>query len=50
VLSHCAIVAREFELPAVVGTQVGTIEIPDGATVEVNGTKGTVTILDGLDA
>jgi pyruvate,water dikinase len=46
VLSHCAIVAREFELPAVVGTQVGTIQIPDGATVEVNGTKGTVTILD----
>jgi pyruvate,water dikinase len=46
VLSHCAIVAREFELPAVVGTQVGTVTIPEGATVEVDGTKGVVTIIE----
>jgi phosphohistidine swiveling domain-containing protein len=46
VLSHCAIVAREFELPAVVGTQVGTSSIPDGALVEVDGTKGVVTIIE----
>jgi pyruvate,water dikinase len=45
-LSHCAIVAREFELPAVVGTQVGTVTIPEGATVEVDGTKGVVTIIE----
>ena len=44
VLSHCAIVAREFELPAVVGTQVGTTLLEDGMMVTVDGTKGTVTI------
>ena len=44
VLSHCAIVARECGLPAVVGTQVGTITIPDGATITIDGTKGVVLI------
>jgi pyruvate,water dikinase len=44
VLSHCAIVAREFELPAVVGTQVGTTQLEDGMTVTVDGTRGTVTV------
>jgi phosphohistidine swiveling domain-containing protein len=45
VLSHCAIVAREFELPAVVGTLFGTTALTDGTMVEVDGTKGIVTIL-----
>jgi pyruvate,water dikinase len=44
ILSHCAIVAREFRLPAVVGTQVGTMLIKDGATVTVDGTLGIVRI------
>ena len=44
ILSHCAIVAREFRLPAVVGTQVGTTLIKDGTTVTVDGTKGIVRI------
>lgn len=44
VLSHCAIVAREFALPAVVGTQMGTSVLQDGMTVTVDGTQGTVTI------
>lgn len=44
VLSHCAIVAREFELPAVVGTQIGTTMVESGMTVTVDGSKGTVTI------
>ncbi len=44
VLSHCAIVAREFELPAVVGTQIGTTVLQTGMNVTVDGTKGTVTI------
>jgi phosphohistidine swiveling domain-containing protein len=44
VLSHCAIVAREFGLPAVVGTEVGTSALEDGMTVTVDGTKGVVTI------
>ncbi len=46
VLSHSAIVAREFDLPAVVGTQVGTVVIKSGQTITVDGTKGIV-YLDG---
>jgi pyruvate,water dikinase len=42
ILSHCAIVAREFRLPAVVGTHVGTSVIRDGMTLTVDGTKGLV--------
>ena len=44
VLSHCAIVAREFGLPAVVGTQFGTSAIKTGQTVTVDGNAGTVRI------
>jgi len=44
ILSHCAIVAREFGLPAVVGTRVGTTTIRDGMTVTVDGTRGLVRI------
>ena len=44
ILSHCAIVAREFHLPAVVGTRVGTEAIKDGMTITVDGTKGMVRI------
>ncbi len=47
VISHSAICAREFAIPCVVGTQVGTMVIPDGAMVTVDGTAGTVTILPG---
>ena len=45
VLAHGAIVAREFGIPAVVATGNGTSVIPDGATVMVNGTDGTVTVV-----
>ncbi len=44
VLSHCAIVAREFGLPAVVGTQFGTSAIRNGQTITVDGDKGVVRI------
>jgi pyruvate,water dikinase len=44
ILSHCAIVAREFRLPAVVGTRVGTEAIKDGMTITVDGNKGLVRI------
>lgn len=44
VLSHCAIVARDLGLPAVVGTQVGTTVLENGMTVTVDGTSGIVTI------
>jgi pyruvate,water dikinase len=45
-LSHCAIVAREYEIPCVAGTLVGTSTIRDGARVRVDGGTGTVHILD----
>jgi len=44
ILSHSAICAREYAIPCVVGTRVGTAMIPDGALVTVDGTAGTVTI------
>lgn len=43
-LSHSAIVAREYGIPGVVGTRVATDRIPDGATVRVDGDAGEVTI------
>jgi pyruvate,water dikinase len=44
VLSHTAIVAREYQIPAVVGTKVGTAIIEDGQTITVDGAAGTVTL------
>jgi len=44
VLSHCAIVAREYHLPCVVGTAVGTNVITDGMLLTVDGSKGIVRI------
>lgn len=43
-LSHSAVVAREFGVPAVVGTRNGTALVPDGATVTVDGTNGIVIV------
>ena len=45
VLSHCAVVAREYGIPAVVGTQLATSRIQDGQLVEVDGDRGIVRIL-----
>jgi len=42
VLSHAAVVAREFSLPAVVGTREATLRITDGQIVELDGTTGLV--------
>jgi phosphohistidine swiveling domain-containing protein len=44
-LSHCAVVAREYGLPAVVGTKMATAAIRDGQLVEVDGDAGTVRLL-----
>ena len=44
-LSHAAIVSREYGIPGVVGTKTATQLIPDGARVRVDGDKGEVTIL-----
>jgi len=45
-MSHAAIVAREFGLPAVVGTGTATQKIRDGQRVRVDGGRGVVTLLD----
>ena len=44
-LSHSAIVAREYGIPGVVGTREATRRIADGARVQVDGNKGEVTVL-----
>jgi pyruvate,water dikinase len=44
-MSHMAIVAREYGLPAVVGTGSATTKIKDGQRIRVDGGRGTVTIL-----
>jgi pyruvate,water dikinase len=45
VTSHCAVVAREYGIPAVVGTTLATSVIRDGQLLEVDGQAGTVRIL-----
>jgi rifampicin phosphotransferase len=44
-LSHSAIVAREYGIPGVVGTRDATDLIADGTRVRVDGTAGEVTVL-----
>ncbi|MDO9535616.1 MAG: PEP-utilizing enzyme [Bacillota bacterium] len=45
IMSHAAIVCREYGLPAVVGTGFGTKAIKTGQIIKVDGDKGTVTII-----
>jgi phosphohistidine swiveling domain-containing protein len=45
-MSHAAIIAREYGLPAVVGTGHATEQIKTGDRVRVDGDNGTVTILE----
>jgi phosphoenolpyruvate synthase/pyruvate phosphate dikinase len=42
-MSHAAIVAREYGIPAVMATVDGTARLPDGRPVRVDGTRGVVT-------
>jgi phosphohistidine swiveling domain-containing protein len=46
-LSHSSIVAREYGIPAVLGTAVATRRIRSGQMIKVDGDAGTVTLLDG---
>lgn len=41
-LSHAAIVAREYGIPAVLGTEAGTTTLQEGERVVVDGAAGTV--------
>ncbi len=44
--SHAAIVSRELGIPCVVSVTDATGQIPDGATIEVDGTSATVKIVE----
>jgi len=45
-LSHGAIIAREFGIPCVVAVRDATRRVPEGRTVTVDGDRGTVHVLD----
>ena len=45
--SHAMIVSRELGIPCAAGVSGATRQIPDGTLVEVDGSAGTVTILEG---
>lgn len=44
--SHAAIVAREYGIPAVMGTMNGTKELEDGQSIRVDGSRGLVFTAD----
>jgi rifampicin phosphotransferase len=43
-LSHDSIVAREYHIPAVLGTAVATERLSSGQQITVDGNAGTVTV------
>jgi phosphohistidine swiveling domain-containing protein len=45
-MSHAAVVARELGIPCVVGTKTATVSIRTGDHVRVDGTAGTVEVLE----
>ena len=45
-MSHAAIVCREYGVPAVTGTGFATTNLSTGQRIRVDGTNGTVTVLD----
>jgi pyruvate,water dikinase len=49
-VSHPAVLSREFGIPAVVGTSVGTEQIKNGDRVRLNGTTGLVEILSAVQS
>jgi pyruvate,water dikinase len=46
IMSHAAIVSREYGLPAVVGTGTATSTIKTGQRIQVDGSSGVVRILE----
>ncbi len=48
-MSHGSIVAREYGIPAVLGTAVATKRIKSGQQIRVDGDAGTVTLLDEVE-
>ena len=48
-LAHGSIVAREYGIPAVMGTGVATHRIESGQRIKVDGDSGSVTLVDEVD-
>ncbi len=46
ILSHAAVISREYGLPAVLNLPGAVTRIRDGARIRIDGMKGTVAILD----
>ena len=46
ITSHASILAREYDIPCIVGTRVATMKIKDGDEVEVDADNGMVRILN----
>ncbi|MCL0101820.1 PEP-utilizing enzyme [Dehalococcoidia bacterium] len=44
--THCSLIAREYELPAVTGTGLATQVIRDGQIITVDGTMGVIELED----
>jgi phosphoenolpyruvate-protein kinase (PTS system EI component) len=44
-MSHAAVLARELGIPAVIGASTALLDIPDGATVELDPVAGVVRVL-----
>jgi pyruvate,water dikinase len=49
-MSHGAVVAREYGIPAVVGVPGATERIATGQRITVNGSAGTVTIEEPVES
>ena len=45
-ISHAIIVSRELGLPCVASVEHATDQRPNGATIEVNGATGKITIIE----
>ncbi len=45
-LSHAAVICREYGIPAVLGVPGATRRIPDGSTLRIHGDRGHVEILE----
>ena len=45
-MTHGAVIAREYGLPAVVGVERATQLIEDGQRIRLNGTDGSIELLD----
>jgi len=45
-MTHGAVIAREYGIPAIVGVENATRLIKDGQRIRVNGTEGYVEILE----